>query len=99
MNDEKRVSPHVLYRGEEVAVTTVDDVPALVVPVSEESAHSFVSAAGLEGMGAHPATVEEIEAACTYYGLACVDLYGLDDDMSMDVLSVEVLELALTEAP
>jgi hypothetical protein len=95
MNDEQRVYPHVLYKGVKVAVVAIDDVATLVVPVSEESAHSFVNAAGLEGMQARPVTVEEIEAECAYYGLGCVGLYGLDDDMSMDVLSIEALALAL----
>jgi hypothetical protein len=94
-----KVYPHILRRDtgeEQVAVANVDGVPSLVVPVSEESAERFLDAAGLEGIEARPVSVEEIEAACTHYGLACVGLFGLEDDMSMDVLSVETLGLALT---
>jgi len=103
MNDEQRVLSHVLRKDigdglEQVAVANVDGISVLVVPVSEESARGFVCAAELEGMEARPVTIEEIEAACTYYGLACVGLYGLEGDMSMDVLSVETVELALTES-
>lgn len=102
MNDEQRVLPHILRKDisdgpEQVAVTDVDGISVLVVPVSEESARGFVSASRLEGMEARPATIKEIEATCASYGLACVGLYGLEEDLSMDVLSVETLELALTE--
>ena len=94
---EYKVCPHILRNGEQVAVANVDGINVLVVPVSEESAHVFISASRLEGVEARPATVEEINALCANYELACVGLSGLEDDMGMDVLSVEVLELALTE--
>ena len=103
MNDEQRVFPHILRKDisdglEQVAVANVDGISVLVVPVSEESAHGFISASRLEGMEARPVSIEEIEAVCANYGLACVGLYGLEGDMSMDVLSVETVELALTES-
>ena len=95
---DQTVHPHVLYRDEEVAVATVDGVPALVVPVSEESAHGFISAAGLEDMEARPVTVEEIEVVCAEHGLATVGLFGLDDGGGLDVLSVETVGLVLEES-
>lgn len=104
MDDTYTVGPHVLRKDigdgeEQVAVANVDGISVLVVPVSEESARGFISASLLEGMEALPMSIEEIEGLCANYGLACVGLYGLEDDMGMDVLSVEVLELALTENP
>jgi len=102
MNDEQRVLPHILRKDigeglEQVAVANVDGISVLVVPVCQESARGFVCAAELEGMTATPVSIEEINEVCAHYGLACVGLYGLEDEMGMDVLSVETLELALTE--
>jgi hypothetical protein len=103
MDDTYTVRPHVLRKDigdgeEQVAVANVDGINVLVVPLSEESARGFISASRLEGMSAAPVTIEDIEKTCAHYGLACVGLYGLEEDMSMDVLSVETLELALVES-
>jgi hypothetical protein len=96
-DDTFTVWPHILRTDERVAVADVDGVGALIVPVSEEGARCFIGAAGLEGVQITPATIEEIEEACACYRLAAVGLYGLDGDMSMDVLSVETLALVFEE--
>ena len=103
MEDTYTVRPHILRRDvdegrEQVATATVDGVQTLIVPVSEELAHSVIDALGLEGMEALSVTVEELEEICAFHGLATVGLYGLEDGKGIGVLSVEVLGLAFEEA-
>ena len=103
MNDQERVFPHILCRDgdterEQVAVATVDDVEALIVPISEDLARGVIGALGYEGMEAHAVTLEEIEELCAGYGLATVGLFGLDDGGGLDVLYVETVGLVLEES-
>jgi hypothetical protein len=97
-----RVDPHVLRRTgdagrEEVACATVDDLCALVVPVSVEAAERVSGVPAFEGMEAFPVTVEEIEGVCKTHDLVLVGLYGLEGPEELSVVSVEVVEMALVK--
>jgi hypothetical protein len=99
MNQDERVRPYTLRTGDQFAVATVDGIAALVVCVSEEAARGFADASRVEGVAPHAVTVEEIVETCGACGLACAGLYGFEEDMSMSVISVEVVALVLTEGP
>lgn len=98
---DQKVFPHILCRDDgektQFAVASVDGIPALVVVISEELAHSLIGVMGEDGMQAQPVSVEEIEEACAGLGVATVGIYGLDDGMGMDVLPVEGLPLVFEE--
>jgi hypothetical protein len=97
---DQRVVPHILRKDldpgrEQIAVATVDGENALIVPVSEERAHSVIGAMGFEDMEASPTTVEEIEQICDAYEIRTVGLFGLEDGEALAVFSVETVGLVL----
>ena len=102
MDEQHRVSPHVLRRvvdakNEEVAVANVDGIDALVVPVSGEAAETVGEMPAFKGMETLPVTVEEIEGVCKTHNLGVVGFYGFEGGGGLDVVSVETVGMILEE--